>query len=79
VEIIINIKLAKLGVLEGLEVIDTARKANVLMTKFNKFEKNRLSDLLFWNIRFRQFQNRNKISATLENLKIQDILKYGKG
>jgi hypothetical protein len=42
----------------------------LLMTKFDKSEKIGLFDLLFWNIRFRQFQSKAKEDAKFEDLKI---------
>jgi hypothetical protein len=53
--------------------------SQLLMTKFGKSEKTRLSSLLFWNIRFLQFQSKAKEEAKFEDLKIQDILKQEKG
>jgi hypothetical protein len=45
------------------------------MTKFGEFEKIRLSSLLFWNIRFQQFQSKVREEAKFEDLKIQGVLK----
>jgi hypothetical protein len=49
------------------------------MTKFGESKKIGLSDLLFQNIQFRQFQSKIKEGARLEDLKIQCVLKHGKG
>jgi hypothetical protein len=49
------------------------------MTKFGKSEKTGLSGLLFRNIRFYQFQGNTKEGAKLEDLKIQCVLRHGKG
>jgi hypothetical protein len=43
----------------------------VLMTKFGKAGKTRISDLGNWSIRFWQIQNKIKEEAKLEALKIQ--------
>jgi hypothetical protein len=51
----------------------------VLMAKFGKFGKTRLSGLPFWNIRFWQFQSKTEERAKLEDLKVQGILKQEKG
>jgi hypothetical protein len=42
----------------------------LLMTKFSKSEKTGLSSLLFWNIRFWQFQSEAKEEAKFKDLKI---------
>jgi hypothetical protein len=49
------------------------------MIKFGKYEKTRLSGFLFRIIRFWQFQGKTKEGAKLEDLKIQGILRHGKG
>jgi hypothetical protein len=49
------------------------------MIKFGKSEKIGLPDLLFRNIRFLQFQVESKKGSKLEDLKIQDVLRHGKG
>jgi hypothetical protein len=49
------------------------------MTKFGESEKIELSDFLFQNIRFWQFQGKIKEGAKLQDLKIQGILSHGKG
>jgi hypothetical protein len=49
------------------------------MNKFGKSEKIGLSGLVFWNIRFSQFQNKNKEGAKCEDLTIPVHLRYGKG
>jgi hypothetical protein len=49
------------------------------MTKFHESTKTGLSDLLFWNIRCWQFQDKTNEGARLEDLKIQGVLRYGKG
>jgi hypothetical protein len=51
----------------------------VLMTKFDKSGKIRLSGLLFWTIWFWQFQDKTKEWAKLKDLKIQGVLRHGKG
>jgi hypothetical protein len=52
---------------------------HVLMTKFGKSGKIRLSSLLFRNIWFCQFQDKTKEGARLEDLKIQRVLWHEKG
>jgi hypothetical protein len=47
---------------------------HVLMSKFDRSKKIRPS-----GFQFRQFQNRNMIRAKLEDLKIQGVLRHGKG
>jgi hypothetical protein len=49
------------------------------MIKFGKSGKTGLSDLLFWNIRFWQFQSKAKKEAKFKDLKIQGVLKQEKG
>jgi hypothetical protein len=49
------------------------------MTKFSNSGKIGLSGFLFWTIQFWQFQGKIKEGAKLKNLKIQDVLRYGKG
>jgi hypothetical protein len=49
------------------------------MTKFGKSGKTGLSDLLFRNIQFWQFQYKTKKGARLKDLKIQGVLKHGNG
>jgi hypothetical protein len=49
------------------------------MTKFGESEKTGLSDFLFWNIRFWQFQGKTKEWAKLEDLKIRGVLRHEKG
>jgi hypothetical protein len=49
------------------------------MTKFGRSEKTGPSGFLFQIIQFWQFQNRNITRAKLEDLKIQGILRHGKG
>jgi hypothetical protein len=51
----------------------------VLMTKFGKSEKIRLSGLLFRNIRFWRFQSEAKEETKFKDLKIQGALKQEKG
>jgi hypothetical protein len=51
----------------------------VLMTKFGESKKIGLSDLLFQNIQFRQFQSKIKEWARLEDLKVHCVLMHGKG
>jgi hypothetical protein len=51
----------------------------LLMTKFGKSKKTGLSGLGNRSIRFWQFQNKIKKEAKLEDLKIQECLKHGKG
>jgi hypothetical protein len=43
----------------------------MLMTKFDMFEKTRLSGFVFRNIQFLQVQRRIKVGAKLKDLKIQ--------
>jgi hypothetical protein len=49
------------------------------MTKFGKAEKPRYSGFLFRIVRFLQFWVKTKEKAKLKSLKIQDVLRYGKG
>jgi hypothetical protein len=49
------------------------------MTKFGKAGKIGCSGFLFQIVWFRQFQNMNRTGARLEDLKIQGVLKQGKG
>jgi hypothetical protein len=49
------------------------------MTKFGKAEKIGCSGFLFWIVWFWQFQYKTKEGARLEDLKIQGILRHGKG
>jgi hypothetical protein len=49
------------------------------MTKFGESGKTELSSFLFQNIRFWQCQGKTKEGAKLEDLKIQCILRHGKG
>jgi hypothetical protein len=49
------------------------------MTKFSEARKIGCSSLLFQIVWFQQFQNRNMTEAKLEDLKIQGVLKQGKG
>jgi hypothetical protein len=48
------------------------------MTKFGESGKIELSDFLFQNIRFWQFQGKIKKGAKLQDLKIQGVLSHGK-
>jgi hypothetical protein len=48
------------------------------MTKFGKSGKIRLSSFILRNIRFWQFQNRNRIGAKFEDLKIQGCFEVWK-
>jgi hypothetical protein len=52
---------------------------NVLMTKFGKSGKTGLFGLLFRTIRFWQFQGKTKERVKLKDLKIQCVLRHGKG
>jgi hypothetical protein len=47
----------------------------LLMTKFDKFKKIRLFDLLFRNIQFQQLHSKVKEGAKFEDLKIHGVLK----
>jgi hypothetical protein len=49
------------------------------MIKFGKAGKIGCSGFLFGIVRFQQFQNMNMTEAKLEDLKIQGVLKQGKG
>jgi hypothetical protein len=49
------------------------------MIKFGKARKIGCFGFLFGIVRFQQFQNMNMIEAKLEDLKIQGVLKQGKG
>jgi hypothetical protein len=49
------------------------------MIKFDKSVKIELSGLLFWNIQFWQFQVQIKEGAKIKDLRIQGILRHGKG
>jgi hypothetical protein len=51
----------------------------MLLTKFGKFRKTGLSGLGTRSIRFWQFYNRIRKEPKLEDLKIQECLKHGKG
>jgi hypothetical protein len=51
----------------------------VLMTKFGKSEKIRLSGLLFRNIRFWRFQSEANEETKFKDLNIQGALKQEKG
>jgi hypothetical protein len=51
----------------------------VLMTKFDKSGKIRLSGFPFWNIQFWQFQSEAEERVKLKDLKIQGVLKQEKG
>jgi hypothetical protein len=51
----------------------------LLMSKFDKSGKTGLSGFLFWTIRFWQFQGKTKKRVKLKDLKIQDVLRLGKG
>jgi hypothetical protein len=50
----------------------------LLMIKFDKSKKTGLSDFLFQNIRFWQFQGKAKKGAKIKDLKISGVLKHGK-
>jgi hypothetical protein len=54
-------------------------KSNVLMMKFGKSRNTGLSGLLFQTIRFWQFQGKTKKGAKLKDLKMQGVLRHGKG
>jgi hypothetical protein len=51
----------------------------MLMTKFGKAEKIGCSGFLFRIVWFWQFQYKTKEGARLEDLRIQGILRHGKG
>jgi hypothetical protein len=57
----------------------TKRQGHMLMTKFGKARKTGCSGFLFRIVQFQQFQNMNMTEAKLEDLKIQGVLKQGKG
>jgi hypothetical protein len=54
-------------------------RGHVLITKFDRARKTRLSGLVFWNIRFSQFLIMNREGAKCEDLKILVHLRHGKG
>jgi hypothetical protein len=49
------------------------------MTKFGRAGRTGCSGFLFRTVRFWQFWNMNMTRAKLEDLKIQGVLKQGKG
>jgi hypothetical protein len=51
----------------------------MLMTKFGRAGRTGCSGFLFRTVRFWQFWNMNMTRAKLEDLKIQGVLKQGKG
>jgi hypothetical protein len=51
----------------------------LVITKFDKSKKTRLSTFLFWTIWFWQLQDKIKEGTKLKDLKIQGVLRHGKG
>jgi hypothetical protein len=58
---------------------DTYSHILLLTTKFGKAEKTGQSGFVFRNIRFSQFQNRNREGDKQEDLRILVHLRHGKG